>query len=128
MYTSLLGLFFYVVVFFFFSSRRRHTRSDRDWSSDVCSSDLAALYHKNPARLRHDRQVTREVLAVHELVGILAQREHRGVAQVNGDGHLPPDPDSGRNANGFGRLWTGSRVGGDDKQKLRIHGRFGLAV
>src|SRR5207249_8318729 len=28
---------------FFFSSRRRHTRSKRDWSSDVCSSDLAAL-------------------------------------------------------------------------------------
>src|SRR5438874_7112615 len=27
---------------FFFSSRRRHTRSLRDWSSDVCSSDLAA--------------------------------------------------------------------------------------
>src|SRR5216683_4920373 len=25
---------------FFLSSRRRHTRSDRDWSSDVCSSDL----------------------------------------------------------------------------------------
>src|SRR5216683_3909425 len=29
-------------VYFFFSSRRRHTRSDRDWSSDVCSSDLPA--------------------------------------------------------------------------------------
>src|SRR6266403_3474778 len=29
--------------FFFFSSRRRHTRSLRDWSSDVCSSDLVAL-------------------------------------------------------------------------------------
>src|SRR5690349_24901089 len=29
-------------IFFFFSSRRRHTRSLRDWSSDVCSSDLAA--------------------------------------------------------------------------------------
>src|SRR5207249_6359029 len=28
-------------VSFFFSSRRRHTRSKRDWSSDVCSSDLA---------------------------------------------------------------------------------------
>src|SRR6266496_4554950 len=27
-------------IFFFFSSRRRHTRSLRDWSSDVCSSDL----------------------------------------------------------------------------------------
>src|SRR5215204_6376511 len=28
--------------FFFFSSRRRHTRSLCDWSSDVCSSDLAS--------------------------------------------------------------------------------------
>src|SRR5207248_4535888 len=28
---------------FFFSSRRRHTRSYGDWSSDVCSSDLAAM-------------------------------------------------------------------------------------
>src|SRR2546428_4736352 len=28
---------------FFFSSRRRHTRSDRDWSSDVCSSDLSKI-------------------------------------------------------------------------------------
>src|SRR3712207_7051883 len=28
------------MVFFFFSSRRRHTRYWRDWSSDVCSSDL----------------------------------------------------------------------------------------
>src|SRR5207302_7585623 len=28
------------VFFFFFSSRRRHTRFSRDWSSDVCSSDL----------------------------------------------------------------------------------------
>src|SRR5438445_1525090 len=27
-------------IFFFFSSRRRHTRHWRDWSSDVCSSDL----------------------------------------------------------------------------------------
>src|SRR5699024_11785314 len=30
--------------FFFFSSRRRHTRSKRDWSSDVCSSDLDAAH------------------------------------------------------------------------------------
>jgi len=30
------------MIFFFFSSRRRHTRYWRDWSSDVCSSDL---YH-----------------------------------------------------------------------------------
>src|SRR3712207_8365149 len=29
------------MLFFFFSSRRRHTRYWRDWSSDVCSSDLS---------------------------------------------------------------------------------------
>src|SRR5699024_8783975 len=33
----------YIFSFFFFSSRRRHTRSKRDWSSDVCSSDLDEL-------------------------------------------------------------------------------------
>src|SRR3712207_8214039 len=32
-----------VNLFFFFSSRRRHTRYWRDWSSDVCSSDLELL-------------------------------------------------------------------------------------
>src|SRR5690606_41189427 len=31
------------VLLFFFSSRRRHTRFSRDWSSDVCSSDLKDL-------------------------------------------------------------------------------------
>src|SRR5699024_837691 len=40
LYFSVISL---CVVFFafFFSSRRRHTRSKRDWSSDVCSSDLS---------------------------------------------------------------------------------------
>src|SRR5207245_7586878 len=33
-------LFYFVFFLFFFSSRRRHTRCYRDWSSDVCSSDL----------------------------------------------------------------------------------------
>src|SRR5690606_39739695 len=32
--------------YFFFSSRRRHTRFSRDWSSDVCSSDLVAIKGK----------------------------------------------------------------------------------
>src|SRR6266542_238767 len=31
---------------FFFSSRRRHTQCYRDWSSDVCSSDLDGVYHQ----------------------------------------------------------------------------------
>src|SRR5205809_7785573 len=36
-------MFCYFFFFFFFSSRRRHTRCSRDWSSDVCSSDLEPL-------------------------------------------------------------------------------------
>src|SRR5699024_11705175 len=32
--------YLFCIFVFFFSSRRRHTRSKRDWSSDVCSSDL----------------------------------------------------------------------------------------
>src|SRR5438445_8338500 len=39
---------FILLFFFFFSSRRRHTRYWRDWSSDVCSSDLTI----NSGRLR----------------------------------------------------------------------------
>src|SRR3989449_6636972 len=34
------------IYFFFFSSRRRHTRCSRDWSSDVCSSDLFDVTEK----------------------------------------------------------------------------------
>src|SRR5207302_3038528 len=34
---------FFFFFFFFFSSRRRHTRFSRDWSSDVCSSDLFTI-------------------------------------------------------------------------------------
>src|SRR5439155_9802618 len=39
-----------VFLFFFFSSRRRHTRWPRDWSSDVCSSDLV------PRAARHEER------------------------------------------------------------------------
>src|SRR3712207_8348074 len=38
----------YDLVVFFFSSRRRHTRYWRDWSSDVCSSDLPEGGHATP--------------------------------------------------------------------------------
>src|SRR5438105_7209649 len=38
-----LVFFLFFFFFFFFSSRRRHTRSTRDWSSDVCSSDLLSM-------------------------------------------------------------------------------------
>src|SRR5439155_3617475 len=38
--TALQFPYLRISFFFFFSSRRRHTRWPRDWSSDVCSSDL----------------------------------------------------------------------------------------
>src|SRR5690349_23718807 len=38
--------------FFFFSSRRRHTRSLRDWSSDVCSSDLTVFDSSSIGKLK----------------------------------------------------------------------------
>src|SRR5207249_9585868 len=38
-------LCYFNLLIFFFSSRRRHTRSKRDWSSDVCSSDFPKRYH-----------------------------------------------------------------------------------
>src|SRR5690349_22343866 len=43
MYRFLFCFIFCFLFFFFFSSRRRHTRSLRDWSSDVCSSDLTNI-------------------------------------------------------------------------------------
>src|SRR5690606_40295877 len=43
--------------FFFFSSRRRHTRFSRDWSSDVCSSDLDSASHDGQEAYIHDPRV-----------------------------------------------------------------------
>src|SRR2546422_8130369 len=54
------------IIFFFFSSRRRHTRCSRDWSSDVCSSDLSISH-------------TASVIEAHI---------ERGVAVSTADGYL----------------------------------------
>src|SRR5690625_7979575 len=44
-------------IFFFFSSRRRHTIWPRDWSSDVCSSDLNAMTRRQrPEGVRWERE------------------------------------------------------------------------
>src|SRR3712207_6851333 len=48
LYIFYLQFYMLNMFFFFFSSRRRHTRYWRDWSSDVCSSDLMA---KSPSRI-----------------------------------------------------------------------------
>src|SRR5687768_18483098 len=48
--------------FFFFSSRRRHTRCSRDWSSDVCSSDLEYLSMRGLIQLQNTLSMIRENL------------------------------------------------------------------
>src|SRR5438445_6367609 len=47
---------------FFFSSRRRHTRYWRDWSSDVCSSDLTALRVTEAEALVTGRPLTDDLI------------------------------------------------------------------
>src|SRR5690606_40657057 len=64
---------------FFFSSRRRHTRFSRDWSSDVCSSDLA--YDKAKSRIEQIDQLmakidqTPDPKAIAELQGRLTAEQ-----------------------------------------------------
>src|SRR2546422_10231168 len=56
--------------FFFFSSRRRHTRCSRDWSSDVCSSDLASVRFPPPPAVEHGE------------LGLVSRRERHAVEQL----------------------------------------------
>src|SRR5690554_4857606 len=63
-------------MFFFFSSRRRHTRCGRDWSSDVCSSDLnlkpLSVYRHGNARgfkLEYKGEVSENQTLYQNLIG-----------------------------------------------------------
>src|SRR5690606_40048622 len=46
---------------FFFSSRRRHTRFSRDWSSDVCSSDLIVTLKLPPGTRVSEKSLSAEL-------------------------------------------------------------------
>src|SRR5215211_6313843 len=70
---------FIYIIFFFFSSRRRHTRSLCDWSSDVCSSDLAGGIARE---LEHAPYEPRAVVAAVDL---------RPVGAAGGVGLAAPD-------------------------------------
>src|SRR5690349_24901034 len=70
---------------FFFSSRRRHTRSLRDWSSDVCSSDLViagGLFGDVEQTLvEHVHELPREALEDHLLSYSGLRSEERRVGK-----------------------------------------------
>src|SRR5437870_10735862 len=61
-----------IILWFFFSSRRRHTRWPRDWSSDVCSSDLVVLKKGDSvaAILRELGATAEEVKAITAAFGV----------------------------------------------------------
>src|SRR6266508_847147 len=54
--------------FFFFSSRRRHTRWPRDWSSDVCSSDLGDIFRWHVQHHTKLGAQVRRIMSAGELV------------------------------------------------------------
>src|SRR3712207_458660 len=72
--------------FFFFSSRRRHTRYWRDWSSDVCSSDLARALDLVERRVGVAEQVVLEGGVFGEERA--AERQGQGEALLPGQLHL----------------------------------------
>src|SRR5690349_24228878 len=86
----------FLVFSFFFSSRRRHTRSLRDWSSDVCSSDLSASsmnsskLPKSPyardctsaENITHYARIVKEKATLRRLINAAAERsEERRVGK-----------------------------------------------
>src|SRR5687768_17710121 len=74
--------------FFFFSSRRRHTRCSRDWSSDVCSSDLKhAFFFSGDTGLTPEYADIKERLGPFDLVMLEVGAYH----PAWGDIHLGPE-------------------------------------
>src|SRR6266496_5691216 len=95
-------------LFFFFSSRRRHTRSLRDWSSDVCSSDLDGHLGIGEDGTRDDRVID----LLQRLPGEGIVGGELAVMSTHGGGHLAlglaPDDVTGR-PNG-GHVGTQMRI------------------
>src|SRR5438445_5317597 len=84
------------MLFFFFSSRRRHTRYWRDWSSDVCSSDLHSGHPRQ--RGRRDGQLLRVGAGPGWL--LLGRRDGEPAARVDHDALVQRGHGAGRQAQG----------------------------
>src|SRR5256885_13067104 len=103
--------------FFFFSSRRRHTRLQGDWSSDVCSSDLARPAPAGPASTPRCCPAAS--------AGRFRSRHGSTAAAWAGSGlwkrYSWRDPSHGRDA------WTARTLDGEGREKNGVHGFVLLA-
>src|SRR3989442_5536704 len=102
------------MLFFFFSSRRRHTRCGRDWSSDVCSSDLVK-------RSMNEIQSLRELVTQSERLGVPAEaaRTHlEGAQKAIEDG----------NVDGFERGLTDARASLEESRKSHFLEKYETRV
>src|SRR6266511_4962778 len=71
-----------MIFFFFFSSRRRHTRFSRDWSSDVCSSDL----HVQSDR-KLDARVALALMSIQSVKGVEVGDGFATAGRVGSEAH-----------------------------------------
>src|SRR5690554_3992230 len=71
----------FCILLFFFSSRRRHTRCGRDWSSDVCSSDLGGGKADLAALNQHTESQAKQRTQAEQLLPGREQVHHK--AQIN---------------------------------------------
>src|SRR5215510_13451036 len=84
-----------MMFFFFFSSRRRHTRWPRDWSSDVCSSDLrvdhrVGDYQRQPREEQEGRPLGQPAVDEDEAEG-REQKQEANNGTKEGDAAIPVD-------------------------------------
>src|SRR5437868_13110164 len=108
---------------FFFSSRRRHTRSKRDWSSDVCSSDLREPRLEHAPDLSSRARYYGRVVSAPDAAALVATEDGgawRGEMAPGGAGrggmggaeeHAREDGEIGR-ASCRERVWTTGGGGG----------------
>src|SRR5207245_10592819 len=133
-----------IFIFFFFSSRRRHTRCYRDWSSDVCSSDLVVDGEKNS---ESEKAMSTDNTPIHPLRLCKEVRDfikRDAILVVDGQEILNfgrqsiPTyyPGHRLNSGAFGTMGTGlpfgngAKVAKPDKQVLVLHGdgSFGITA
>src|SRR5699024_12104787 len=90
-----------------FSSRRRHTRSKRDWSSDVCSSDLTAIHKTVLSRIVEGQSSSGLAPSTTETNHKIAGAARSWIAEAQST-----IAGQGQNSSGLGQSRSGERRGG----------------